>query len=207
MYALVFPGRSEHESVFVQPDWERVHRELARVGVTLKLLHGEYLDGCTALGQPATLTDPADVSCRVLLFVACLPFSRYAFVEPTLDMRQESWFRAHVAMFDWFGGTVPRIVLDNLKTRVISHPREGEVVLNDAYRELAAHYSAAVLPGRVRRPKDKASVENTVGHVATWVIAGLRDREFTTLPELRAAVQERVEAYTGSRSRSHRAPG
>ena len=44
-------------------------------------------------------------------------------------------------------------------------------MLNDAYRELAAHYSAAVLPGKIRRPKDKASVENTVSHVATWVIA------------------------------------
>jgi hypothetical protein len=27
-------------------------------------------------------------------------------------------------------------------------------VLNDAYREMAAHYSAAVLPGRVKHPKD-----------------------------------------------------
>ena len=91
--------------------------------------------------------------------------------------------------------SVPRIVPDNLKTGVIKHPAEGEVVLNDAYRELAAHYSAAVLPGRVRKPKDKASVENTVAHVATWVIAGLRDRRFATLPELRAAIYQRVEAY------------
>lgn len=43
---------------------------------------------------------------------------------------------------------------DNLKTGVISHPRDGEVVLNDAYRSMAEHYSAAVIPGRVRRPKD-----------------------------------------------------
>ena len=48
---------------------------------------------------------------------------------------------------------------DNLKTGVIKHPRDGEIVLNDAYREMAGHYSAAVLPGRVRKPKDKASVE------------------------------------------------
>ena len=41
VYAKLFPGRGEHESVFAQPDWERVHREMARVGVTLKLLHGE----------------------------------------------------------------------------------------------------------------------------------------------------------------------
>ena len=37
-------------------------------------------------------------------------------------------------------------------------------MLNDAYRGLAEHYSAAVLPGRVRKPKDKPSAENTVWH-------------------------------------------
>ncbi|AMS05920.1 IS21 family transposase [Acidipropionibacterium acidipropionici] len=236
VYALLFPGRGEHVSVFVQPDWAEVHRQLARVGVTLKLLHGEYADKVAATGGVAMsydrfcrgyehhiavsgvdsrvghkagrtvevdwsgptmeLIDPATGEvARVYLFVACLPFSRYAFVEPALDMRQPTWLRAHVAMFEFFGGSVPRIVCDNLKTGVISHPRDGEIVLNDAYRELAAHYSAAVLPGRVRRPKDKASVENTVGHVATVVIAALRDRTFTSLADLREAIRERVEAY------------
>lgn len=69
------------------------------------------------------------------------------------------------------------------------------MILNDAYRELAAHYSAAVLPGRPRRPKDKPSVENTVWSVATWVIASLRHREFATLDELRAAVYVQVTAF------------
>ncbi len=236
VYARLFPGRGEHESVHAQPDWPVVHRELARVGVTLKLLHGEYVDRCHAEGATAMgydrfcknyaqhvlvagaasrvghkagqsvevdwsgptmqLTDPVSgQGRRVFLFVGALPFSRYAFVEPALDMRQDTWLRAHVAMFAWFGGSVPRIVPDNLKTGVVRHPAEGEVVLNDAYRELAAHYSAAVLPGRVRKPKDKASVENTVGNIATWVIAGLRDRGFATLAELRTAIYERVEAY------------
>ena len=236
VYSLVFPGRGEHESVYAQPDFEKVHRELSRVGVTLKLLHGEYLDGCTEAGEPAMgydrfcksyqqhvlvtgltsrvghragqtievdwsgptmqLLNPATGErSTVYLFVGCLPFSRYSFVQPALDMKQDTWLRAHVAMFEAFGGSVPRIVPDNLKTGVIKRPAEGEIVLNDAYREMAAHYSAAVLPGRVRKPKDKAGVENTVAHVATWVIAGLRKQTFTTLAELRAAIIERVAAY------------
>ena len=236
VYARLFPGRGEHESVYAQPDWSVVHRELARVGVTLKVLHGEYVDACRTDGAPAmgydrfcknysqhvlvtgaasrvghkagqsvevdwsgptmSLIDPVSGQFRrVFLFVGCLPFSRFAFVEPCLDMRQDSWLRAHVAMFGWFGGSVPRIVPDNLKTGVVKHPADGEVVLNDAYRELAAHYCAAVLPGRVRKPKDKPSVENTVGNIATWVIAGLRDRPFASLAELRVAVYERVAAY------------
>ncbi len=147
-------------------------------------------------GPTMELTDPVTGAVRtVYLFVGCLPFSRYAFCWPALDMRQDTWLLAHVAMFEALGGSVPRIVPDNLKTGVVQHPREGEIVLNDAYREMAAHYSAAVLPGRVRKPKDKASVENTVAHVATWVIAGLRDRRFTSLPELAATIGERMQAY------------
>lgn len=236
VYARLFPGRGEHESVHAQPEWDKVHKELAKVGVTLKLLHGEYVDACRSTGEPTMgydrfcktyqrhvlvtgaasrvghkagqsvevdwsgktmqLVDPvAGVVTRVNLFVATLPFSRFAFVEPTLDMKQDTWLRAHVAMFDWFGGSVPRVVPDNLKTGVIKHPAEGEVVLNDAYRELAAHYSAAVLPGRVKKPKDKASVENTVSTIATWVIAALRNQTFATLPELRAAIRERMTAF------------
>ena len=57
-------------------------------------------------------------------------------------------------------GTVPRIVPDNLKTGVIKHPREGEIVLHDAYRQMAAHYSAAVLPGRPRAPKGLLLVDD-----------------------------------------------
>lgn len=134
-------------------------------------------------------------SIKVYLFVACLPFSRYAYVHPTLNMQQNTWLAAHVAMFSFFGASVPRIVCDNLKTGVIERPREGEIVLNNAYRELAGHYSAAVLPARIRAPKDKPSAENTVAHVATWVIAKLRKRTFGTLPELQAAVGEQMAAY------------
>ena len=236
VHERLFPDSGNRESVYEQPDWPQLHRDLAKVGVTLKLLHAEYRDRCQAADAPGMgydrfcktyahyvrvqgvssrvghkagqtvevdwsgptmqLTDPVTgATTRVFLFVGCLPFSRYGFVEPTLDMRQDTWLNCHVAMFDWCGGTTPRIVPDNLKTGVIKHPREGEIILNNAYRELAAHYSAAVLPGRPRRPKDKASVENTVWSVATWVIASLRQSEFATLAELRAAVYEQMTRF------------
>jgi transposase len=130
---------------------------MARVGVTLKLLHGEYADSCAAAGEPMTgydrfcrtyqrhvsvtgaayrvgdkagqtvevdwswptmqLADPVTGKARtVYLCVACLPFSRYAFVEPALDIKQDTWLRVHVAMFEAFTGSAPRIVPDNLKT-------------------------------------------------------------------------------------------
>lgn len=236
VYQLLFPGRSEHESVFTQPDWSSIHKELAKVGTNLKLLHAEYSDQAKATGAAfmgydrfcksyqryvlehgatsrvehkagvsvevdwsgptMALHDPVTGNrSTVYLFVAALPFSRYAFVEPCLDMKQESWMLCHASMFNAFGGSVPRIICDNLKTGVLKHPAEGEIVLNDAYRHLAEHYSAAILPGRVRRPKDKSSVENTVGHIATWVIASLRHEQFTSLDALRAAIYRQMAAY------------
>lgn len=236
VYERLFPDVGLRQSVYVQPDWAAIHKELARVGVTLKLLHAEYLDRCrntgaagmgydrfcknyagyvraqgvsSRVGHKAGQTVEVDWSgptmlltnpvtgdtARVYLFVSCLPFSRYGFVEPALDMKQDAWLDCHVKMFAWFGGSVPRITPDNLKTGVIAHPREGEVVLNDSYRELAAHYSAAVLPGRPRAPKDKPSAENTVWSIATWVIASLRHRQFATLAELREAIYEQMSAF------------
>lgn len=51
-YALLFPERVHDGPVYADPDWDRVHRELARVGVTLKRLHEEYRDGQRSKGEP-----------------------------------------------------------------------------------------------------------------------------------------------------------
>lgn len=236
VYRRLFPDRNNHASVFVEPDWEKVHRELARVGVTLQLLHEEYRDRCTASGGIAmgydrfcreyrSYTLANNVTSRVghkagricevdwsgpkmqlvdpdtgeiipvYLFVACLPFSRYTYVEPTLDMKEGTWLLCHVHMFEFFGGSTPMIVPDNLKTGIASHPAEGEVVLNDAYREMAAHYSAAVIPARVRSPKDKPSAEGAVGNIATAIIARLRTQVFTDFDMLRFEVSRKLREY------------
>lgn len=50
VYRLVFPDRNNHEPSYCSPDWEHVHRELAKTGVTLKLLHSEYADKCAEQG-------------------------------------------------------------------------------------------------------------------------------------------------------------
>ena len=239
VYRLLFPDRNNHVSVFEEPDWEYVHRELAKVGVTLQLLHLEYRDVCAENGKVAmgydrfckrygaftvskqvtsrvghkaaricevdwsgptmAVVDPVtgEVS-KVYLFVGTLPFSRDSYVEPTLDMTEDTWLRCHVRMFEFFGGSVPMIVPDNLKTGVTRHPKEGEVVLNEAYEALAAHYSSAVMAARVRAPKDKPSAEGTVGNIATEVIARLRNVTFTSMGDLRAAVAERLAAYNAA---------
>lgn len=52
-YRLFFPDRHVRESVFEEPDRGYVHKEMSRVGVTLKLLHDEYRDACRRTGKMA----------------------------------------------------------------------------------------------------------------------------------------------------------
>lgn len=101
---------------------------------------------------------------KVYLFVAILPYSQYSYVEPCLDMKQDTWLRCHVHMYQFFGGVAVRTICDNLKTGVIKHPKEGDIILNEAYSKLGNHYCTAIMPTGVRKPKQKASVEGTVGN-------------------------------------------
>ncbi|MBR1830768.1 MAG: IS21 family transposase [Atopobiaceae bacterium] len=147
-------------------------------------------------GSTMRLVDPVtgEVS-KVRLFVAVLPYSQYTYVEATLDMKQNTWLLCHVNAYEFFGGVAVRLVCDNLKTGVAKHPKEGEVVLNEAYEALGRHYVCAIMPTGVAKPKQKASVEGGVGKIATAVIAKLRDREFATLAEMNAAIRERLDEY------------
>jgi transposase len=100
------------------------------------------------------------------VFVAVLPYSSFAYVEAFWNMEQSSWIAGHVNAYDYFGGATRILVPDNLKTGVIKHTR-SELILNKAYQDLAEHYGTAIIPTRVRTPKDKATVEGTVGIVTT----------------------------------------
>ena len=58
---------------------------------------------------------------------------------------------------------------------------------------MSKHYSTAVIPTRVRRPKDKAKVESGVQVIEYWVIAPLRNRQFFSLSEINQAVKVKLE--------------
>lgn len=131
----------------------------------------------------------------VYLFVATLPYSQYSYVEATLSMNQESWIQCHINMFNFFGGSTIRLVCDNLKTGVIKHPKHGEIILNNTYDALGEHYQIAIMPATVRKPKEKASVEGTVGKIATAIIAKLRGVKFNNIGDLQISVLKALKSF------------
>ncbi len=129
-----------------------------------------------------------------------IPCSGYAYVEAFFSMDQECWTAAHVNAFKYFGGVTRILQCDNLKTGVITHGR-SEITLNKAYNDLAEHYGTAILPCRVRSPKDKAMVEGTVGVVSNFILAALRNRSFLSLAELNEAIAERLHELITNHSK------
>ena len=109
-------------------------------------------------------------------------------------MNQECWTAAHVNTYKYFGGVARIIQCDNLKTGVDRHGR-NEVALNQTYREFAEHYGTAVIPARIRTPKDKAMVEGTVGVISTFILAAIRNEQFLSVAELNTVIRERLETF------------
>ena len=107
----------------------------------------------------------------------------------------DSFIRAHVHMYEFFQGVPARLVCDNLKTGVVSHPKDGEIVLTQDYEALGEHYTTALMPAGVRKPKQKASVEGTVGKIATAIIAKLRNEVFYSFTDLKAAVSKKLYEF------------
>lgn len=57
---------------------------------------------------------------------------------------------------------------------------------------MAEHYGVAILPARVRKPKDEAKVENAVLIAQRRILAALCDATFLSLAELNAAIEKIV---------------
>ena len=125
------------------------------------------------------------------LFVAVLGASSYTYAEARWSERLPDWIGAHVNALDFLGGVPKAAVPDNLKTG-ITKPSRYEPGINRTYQDLADHYDFVVLPARIRKPRDKAKVENGVGLVERYVLGRLRNRRFFSLDELNVAVAECV---------------
>ncbi len=128
------------------------------------------------------------------LFVASFPWSSWVYAECFPDMRTRSWIAAHVHALQAAGGVPDIIVPDNCATATDRGRKSGPIKVNDACLEMAEHCGCAVVPARVRRPRDKASAEKAVDLCETWVLAPLAGERFTSLDELNAEVRRLVDA-------------
>jgi len=127
------------------------------------------------------------------IFVAVLGASSYTFAEATWSQGLPDWIGSHTRALSFFSGVPQIIVPDNLKSGV-TRPDRYEPDINPTYNDMAAHYGAAVIPARVRKPKDKAKAEVAVQVVERWILARLRNHIFFSLAEANAEIARLLES-------------
>lgn len=126
------------------------------------------------------------------IFVGVMGNSNLTYAETTWTQGLADWIGSHVRAFGYLGAVPRCLVPDNLRSGVTKACRY-EPDLNRTYAELADHYGTAIIPARVRRPKDKAKVEGGVLIAQRFILAGLRHRTFFSLAEANAAIRQRLE--------------
>ena len=129
---------------------------------------------------------------EVEIFVACLEASNYTFAKAYFDQKLFNWLEGHKDAFDYFGGVTEVVIPDNLKSGV-TKSCYYEPDINPSYQDFATHYGIAVIPTRVRKPRDKGKVEKSVQVVERRILAPLRNRKFFSIEELNQAISAKLK--------------
>ena len=137
-------------------------------------------------GSTVTVHEPGGPF-EAQVFVAVLGASSYFCTEASRGQDLASWIGSHVCALQYFGGVPEICVPDNLRSAV-TRPHLYEPVLNRSYKEMGRHYGMAVVPARVRKPRDKAKAEKCVQIVSASILERLRHERFASLASLNGSI-------------------
>jgi len=147
-------------------------------------------------GDPAHIIDlDTGEIINAYIFIGVMTYSQFTYAEAFINEKQRAWIAAHVHMYEYFGGVAKILVPDNYKTTVVHNCGWYNQQLNIVYHEMSEHYGTAIIPERVRKPKDKPNAEGSVGNISTWIIAALRNEQFFSLAELNRSINEKLDEF------------
>jgi transposase len=132
---------------------------------------------------------------KLWVLVVHLSHSRYSFVYPTFTQDLPTVCAGLDAAWQFFGGVPKRIVPDNMKTIVV-RAHATNPGLNDAFKDYAEARGVFVDLARVRRPQDKARVEN---HVAFVRESWFQGEKFTDVADARRSAELWCRDVAGGR--------
>jgi transposase len=131
---------------------------------------------------------------QVEVFVAVLGCSLLTYVEAVGSQSKEDFITACENAFYYCGGVPRAMAPDNLKAAVLKAGRY-EPVLNEEFERFAGHYGVVAVPARVRKPKDKALVENAVKLTCKDIFTRIEPLHCPDLKSLNAAVRSALETH------------
>jgi hypothetical protein len=107
--------------------------------------------------------------------------SRMMYLQFTLSETMEQFLSCHRHALEFFGGSVRKVMIDNLKVGVVRHPSGEKALFNPRYLDFAAHYGFEPVACNVRKGNEKGRVENGVGYVKKNLLSGLEISSFEAI--------------------------
>jgi transposase len=115
---------------------------------------------------------------RLSFFVMVLAYSRMIYIEFTVSQTMEHFLACHEHAFHAFGGVPTRIMVDNLKSAVLSRLVGESPVFNPKYLDFARHYGFDITACNVAKGNEKGRVESGVGYVKKNFLNGRELKDF-----------------------------
>ena len=152
----------------IRPDSRRVYSEVFYApGNAMQVDFGS----CGKVSFGSTLR-------RVSVFVAVLCFSRLIYIEFTLSQPRATFIRGIAHALAFFGGSVERVIHDNLRPVVLRGSGRNAVHHSEFLAFCGLHRMEPVACEK-KDPESKGIVESGVGYVKENALAG-RNEELTT---------------------------
>lgn len=145
-------------------------------------------------GPPITDVHTGEIF-KTWFFVMTLAWSRHQYAEFVRDQTVATWLGCHRRAFEWFGGTVSRVTIDNAKC-AITRACVYEAEVQRSYGECAEGYSFKIDTCPPRDPQKKGIVEAGVKYIKG---SFLPLRQFRDLADANRQLHEWVMETAGNR--------
>ncbi|MBU4273900.1 IS21 family transposase [Candidatus Parcubacteria bacterium] len=133
--------------------------------------------------------------CPVL--VCTLPFSGYTYVEALANASQRNLYESLGRCLSYFQGVPSNVLSDNMK-QFVDKASRYEPRFNEMAQQWSVYYNTTLSAARVRKPKDKPSVEKEVHNSYLRIFAPLRNTIFYSLQELNYSIFEQLDKHNAT---------
>ena len=139
---------------------------------------------------------------RLYAFSYILGYSRYRYVEFTVDISTQNLIKLHINAFRYTGGIPSEILYDNMKQVVLERKiKASESRFNEVFMQMSQYYAFVVRLCYPYRPQTKGKVERSIGYIRGNFFNG---REFSSLQDINVQCERwlveangKVNATTG----------
>ena len=130
----------------------------------------------------------------VIVLCCILPYSDKSFAIALSDGTQENLFYGlGKCLSDW--GRAPKLAKSDNMTQWVRHSSQFESPFTESTDEWATYYDIIPDVARIRKPRDKGSVEGMVSLIYKFIYAKIRNEVYYSLEDLNRRLFELMEEY------------